>query len=157
MASCGPSSIAADSGPPRTFRDRRPRYREHLCAHASGMKVGEDFFLCFSPERVDPGNSQYQTKNIPKVVGGITPACTEIGALFYKQALEHAIPVSNTGVAEMVKLLEKHLPDDQHRRPGQRNGLDTPTAKAGDSEHYANQQHSIQNGSCFSGGCPRRF
>src|ERR1017187_5579336 len=46
-----------------------------------GMKAGEDFFLCFSPERVDPGNLRYQTKNIPKVVGGITPACTEMGAL----------------------------------------------------------------------------
>ena len=45
----------------------------------SGLKVGEDFFLCFSPERVDPGNPQFQTENIPKVVGGITPACTEIG------------------------------------------------------------------------------
>ena len=53
-----------------------------------GLKVGEDFFLCFSPERVDPGNPKFQTTNIPKVVGGITPACTEIGALFYAQALE---------------------------------------------------------------------
>ena len=50
------------------------------------LKVGEDFFLCFSPERVDPGNEKFQTKNIPKVVGGITPACTQVGALFYKQA-----------------------------------------------------------------------
>src|ERR1700736_3977517 len=49
---------------------------------ASGGKVGEDFFLCFSPERVDPGNAQYQTANIPKVVGGITPECTKLGALF---------------------------------------------------------------------------
>src|SRR5579862_8586732 len=70
------------------------------------MKVGEDFFLCFSPERVDPGNPHYQTKNIPKVVGGITPACTEIGALFYGQALEKVVPVGSTRVAEMVKLLE---------------------------------------------------
>jgi UDP-N-acetyl-D-glucosamine dehydrogenase len=72
----------------------------------SGMKVGVDFFLCFSPERVDPGNPQYQTKNIPKVVGGITPACTEMGALFYAQALDRVVSVRNTGVAEMVKLLE---------------------------------------------------
>src|SRR5579862_6320065 len=50
-----------------------------------GLKVGEDFFMCFSPERVDPGNATYQTKNIPKVVGGITSACTEIGAGFYRQ------------------------------------------------------------------------
>ena len=73
---------------------------------ASGWKVGEDFFLCFSPERVDPGNAQYQTANIPKVVGGITPACTKLGALFYSQALEKVVPVSSTRVAEMVKLLE---------------------------------------------------
>ena len=70
------------------------------------LKVGEDFFLCFSPERVDPGNPKFQTKNIPKVVGGITPACTELGALFYRQALETVVPVSSTRVAEMVKLLE---------------------------------------------------
>ncbi len=72
----------------------------------SGLKVGEDFFLCFSPERVDPGNPKYQTKNIPKVVGGVTPDCTEIGALFYQQALDRVVPVSSTQVAEMVKLLE---------------------------------------------------
>ncbi|HWR52101.1 MAG TPA: nucleotide sugar dehydrogenase [Bryobacteraceae bacterium] len=72
----------------------------------SGLKVGEDFFLCFSPERVDPGNPKFQTVNIPKVVGGITPACTELGSLFYQQALEHVVPVSSTRVAEMVKLLE---------------------------------------------------
>jgi UDP-N-acetyl-D-glucosamine dehydrogenase len=71
-----------------------------------GLKVGEQFFLCFSPERVDPGNSRYQTVNIPKVVGGITPACTRLGALFYAQALETVVPVSSTNVAEMVKLLE---------------------------------------------------
>jgi UDP-N-acetyl-D-glucosamine dehydrogenase len=71
-----------------------------------GLKVGQDFFMCFSPERVDPGNPKYQTKNIPKVVGGITPACTEIGALFYAQALETVVPVGSTRVAEMVKLLE---------------------------------------------------
>ncbi|HLI82809.1 MAG TPA: nucleotide sugar dehydrogenase [Bryobacteraceae bacterium] len=71
-----------------------------------GMKVGEDFFLCFSPERVDPGNPRFQTVNIPKVVGGVTPACTEMGRLFYAQALETVVPVSSTQVAEMVKLLE---------------------------------------------------
>ncbi|MEO8597029.1 MAG: nucleotide sugar dehydrogenase [Candidatus Solibacter sp.] len=72
----------------------------------SGLQVGQDFFLCFSPERVDPGNPKYQTVNIPKVVGGCTPACTEMGRLFYEQALEHVVPVSSTQVAEMVKLLE---------------------------------------------------
>jgi UDP-N-acetyl-D-glucosamine dehydrogenase len=72
----------------------------------NGLKVGEDFFLCFSPERVDPGNPNFQTKNIPKVVGGVTAACTEMGALFYRQALEHVVPVSSTSAAEMAKLLE---------------------------------------------------
>ena len=71
-----------------------------------GLRVGEHFFLCFSPERVDPGNPNFQTLNIPKVVGGITPACTKMGALFYEQALEKVVPVSSTQVAEMVKLLE---------------------------------------------------
>ena len=70
------------------------------------LQSGRGFFLCFSPERVDPGNPNFQTKNIPKVVGGITPACTELGALFYSQALERVVPVSSTRVAEMVKLLE---------------------------------------------------
>ena len=73
---------------------------------SSGLKVGEDFFLCYSPERVDPGNTQFRTSNIPKVVGGITPACTELGALLYRQTLETVVPVSSTRVAEMVKLLE---------------------------------------------------
>jgi UDP-N-acetyl-D-glucosamine dehydrogenase len=72
----------------------------------SGLKVGEDFFLCFSPERVDPGNPQFQTANIPKVVGGITEECTRLGAMFYSQALQKVVPVSSTSVAEMVKLLE---------------------------------------------------
>jgi UDP-N-acetyl-D-glucosamine dehydrogenase len=71
-----------------------------------GLKAGTDFFLCFSPERVDPGNPKYQTANIPKVVGGVTPACTEMATLFYSQALEKVVPVSSTQVAEMVKLLE---------------------------------------------------
>ena len=71
-----------------------------------GAEVGRDFFLCFSPERVDPGNPQFRTSNIPKVVGGCTPVCTELGRLFYSQALQHVVPVSSTQVAEMVKLLE---------------------------------------------------
>jgi len=71
-----------------------------------GLQVGRDFFLCFSPERVDPGNPKYQTVNIPKVVGGCTDDCTRVGQLFYEQALETVVPVSSTQVAEMVKLLE---------------------------------------------------
>ena len=73
---------------------------------ASKLQVGKDFFLCFSPERVDPGNAKFKTANIPKVVGGITPTCTELGALLYGQTLETVVPVSSTKVAEMVKLLE---------------------------------------------------
>jgi UDP-N-acetyl-D-glucosamine dehydrogenase len=71
-----------------------------------GLKAGRDFFLCFSPERVDPGNPKYNTSNIPKVVGGVTPACTEMGRLFYSQAIAKVVAVSSTRVAEMVKLLE---------------------------------------------------
>jgi UDP-N-acetyl-D-glucosamine dehydrogenase len=73
---------------------------------AGGLEVGKDFFLCFSPERVDPGNPKFQTNNIPKVVGGVTSACTDMGRLFYAQALQTVVPVSSTQVAEMVKLLE---------------------------------------------------
>ncbi|HEY3355382.1 MAG TPA: nucleotide sugar dehydrogenase [Polyangia bacterium] len=72
----------------------------------SGLKVGEDFFLCFSPERVDPGNPKYHTKNTPKVVGGITPACTEAVRAMYGEVMEHVVPVTSTDAAEMVKLLE---------------------------------------------------
>jgi UDP-N-acetyl-D-glucosamine dehydrogenase len=72
----------------------------------NGLIPGRDFFLCFSPERVDPGNPNFQTRNIPKVVGGHTAACTAMGELFYSQALENVVPVSSTQVAEMVKLLE---------------------------------------------------
>ena len=72
----------------------------------SGLKVGEDFFLAYSPERVDPANPTYTTRNIPKVVGGITPQCTEIASLLYEQFVENVVPVSSTDCAEMVKLLE---------------------------------------------------
>lgn len=72
----------------------------------SGYKVGEDVFACFSPERVDPGNALFKTVNTPKVIGGVTPACTELGALFYGQVMENVVPVSSARVAEMVKLLE---------------------------------------------------
>ncbi len=70
------------------------------------LKVGEDFFLAFSPERVDPGRTDWTTYNTPKVVGGITPACTEVSAAWYAQALETIVPVSTAEVAEMTKLLE---------------------------------------------------
>lgn len=71
-----------------------------------GLAVGEDVFLAFSPERVDPGNPVWHTKNTPKVVGGITPACTEMATALYSAALETIIPVSTTETAELIKLLE---------------------------------------------------
>jgi UDP-N-acetyl-D-glucosamine dehydrogenase len=73
---------------------------------AGGLKVGKEIFLAFSPERVDPGNAQYQTKNTPKVVGGTTPACTKVAALLYGQAIQHVHTVTSTQSAEMIKLLE---------------------------------------------------
>ncbi len=73
---------------------------------AKGFKVGEDFFLAFSPERVDPGNKIYRTKNTPKIIGGITERCTEVAKVLYSQAIDTVIPVSTTKSAEMVKLLE---------------------------------------------------
>ena len=72
----------------------------------TGLKVGEDFFLAFSPERVDPGNPTYQTGNIPKVVGGITPACTEAAVALFSKCIDTVVPVSSARVAETVKLLE---------------------------------------------------
>ena len=72
----------------------------------SGLQVGRDYFLCFSPERVDPGNAKWHTKNTPKVVGGVTPNCLEMIQALYGEVLERLVPVSSTDVAEMVKLLE---------------------------------------------------
>src|SRR5262245_56496783 len=77
-----------------------PRLKE------TGLTVGRDFFLAFSPERVDPGNPRFNTKNIPKVVGGVTPTCTEMAVRLYRQRLERVGPVSSAQVAEMVRLLE---------------------------------------------------
>jgi len=72
----------------------------------TGLVVGEDVFLAFSPERVDPGNASFHTRNIPKVVGGVTPRCTQLAASLYQQCVERVMPVSSARVAEMVKLLE---------------------------------------------------
>ncbi len=73
---------------------------------AKGLRVGRDIFLAFSPERVDPGNARFTTKNIPKVVGGVTPKCTKMAVALYGGVLENVHPVSKASVAEMVKLLE---------------------------------------------------
>lgn len=72
----------------------------------SGLKVGEDFFLAFSPERVDPGNKRYTTKNTNKVVGGVTPACLDVACVFYEQTIINIVPVSSPSVAEMTKVFE---------------------------------------------------
>jgi len=72
----------------------------------SGLTIGEDFFLAFSPERVDPGREDWTTINTPKVIGGITSHCTDIAVSWYGQALQNVVPVSSAEVAEMTKLLE---------------------------------------------------
>jgi UDP-N-acetyl-D-glucosamine dehydrogenase len=73
---------------------------------STGLKVGSDFFLAFSPERIDPGNPNFNARNTAKIVGGITPTCTKLAQAFYGAALEKVIAVSSTRVAEMAKLLE---------------------------------------------------
>lgn len=73
---------------------------------SAGLHAGEDFFLAFSPERVDPGRKDWTTINTPKVIGGITPACSRVASTWYSQALQSVIPVSSAEVAEMAKLLE---------------------------------------------------
>jgi UDP-N-acetyl-D-glucosamine dehydrogenase len=72
----------------------------------AGLEVGKDFFLAFSPERVDPANKQWTTRNTPKVIGGVTPKCTEKAAELYRHAVDHVVPVNSARAAEMVKLLE---------------------------------------------------
>lgn len=72
----------------------------------SGLKVGKDFFLAFSPERVDPGNKRFTTKNTSKVVGGVTPACLEIAYTLYAQTIVNVVPVSSPGAAELTKVFE---------------------------------------------------
>jgi len=72
----------------------------------NGFVVGEDVFICFSPERIDPGNPTYHVRNTPKVIGGITPACVEVALALYSKAIDQVVPVSSTRAAEMVKLLE---------------------------------------------------
>jgi len=86
--------------PGTTHELLRPQLEE------KGFRAGRDFFLAFSPERIDPGNPIYQTRNIPKVVGGCTPNCTRAAVALYAKVVDKVIPVASTQVAEMVKLLE---------------------------------------------------
>jgi UDP-N-acetyl-D-glucosamine dehydrogenase len=73
---------------------------------AGGRRAGEDFFLAFAPERIDPGNRHFAARNTPKLVGGVTPACREVASALYGQIVERVVPVSSTRTAEMAKLLE---------------------------------------------------
>jgi UDP-N-acetyl-D-glucosamine dehydrogenase len=73
---------------------------------ASGLRIGTDFYLCFSPERVDPGNERWRIRNTPKVIGGITPACLQHGRALYARVMQTVVPVSSTETAELTKLLE---------------------------------------------------
>src|SRR5882724_9275261 len=73
---------------------------------STGLKVGADFFLAFSPERVDPGNERFNTRNTPKVIGGITPACLKVATALYQPAIDTLVPVSSPEAAELVKILE---------------------------------------------------
>ncbi|HVH12066.1 MAG TPA: nucleotide sugar dehydrogenase, partial [Longimicrobium sp.] len=72
----------------------------------SGLAVGEDFFLCFSPERVDPGNARWQTRNTPKVLGGVTQACKELGLELYSRVFDTMVPVGSAEAAELTKVYE---------------------------------------------------
>jgi UDP-N-acetyl-D-glucosamine dehydrogenase len=93
-------SLESTTYPGTTEEELRPRIE------SKGLKVGSDVFLVFSPEREDPSNPDYETKTIPKVCGGTTPACLEVGLALYGQAIEKVVPVSSTQAAEMTKLLE---------------------------------------------------
>ena len=93
-------SLESTTYPGTTEEELRPRME------ARGLKVGEDVFLVFSPEREDPSNPDYETRTIPKICGGSTPACLEAGLALYGQAIDKVVPVSSTQTAEMTKLLE---------------------------------------------------
>ena len=93
-------SLESTTYPGTTEEELKPRIESR------GLVVGRDCFLVFSPEREDPGNARYTTRTIPKVVGGSTPACLEVGIALYGAVIEQVVPVSSTRVAEMSKLLE---------------------------------------------------
>ena len=93
-------SLESTTYPGTTEEELRPRLEKR------GLRVGEDVFLVFSPEREDPGNARFNTRTIPKVCGGSTPACLEAGVALYSRAVDKVVPVSSTRVAELTKLLE---------------------------------------------------
>jgi UDP-N-acetyl-D-glucosamine dehydrogenase len=93
-------SLESTSYPGTTDEEVRAR------TEARGLRTGEDFFVVFSPEREDPGNERFSTRTIPKICGGATPACLEVGVALYGQAIDKVVPVSSMRVAEMAKLLE---------------------------------------------------
>lgn len=93
-------SLESTTYPGTTEEELLPRVEE------GGLKVGESIFLVYSPEREDPGNPDFETRTIPKVIGGHTPACLEVGVALYEQAIDRVVPVSSTKAAEMTKLLE---------------------------------------------------
>ena len=94
------SKLESTTYPGTTEEELRPLIEQR------GFTIGEDFFLVYSPEREDPGNAHFSTSTIPKVMGGSTPACSEVGIALYEQAISKVVPVSSTRAAEMTKLLE---------------------------------------------------
>ena len=93
-------SLESTTYPGTTEEELLPRMEE------GGLKVGQDVFLVYSPEREDPGNPNFETRTIPKVIGGHTPACLEVGLALYQPAIDKVVPVSSTKAAELTKLLE---------------------------------------------------
>ena len=93
-------SLESTTYPGTTEEELMPRLQSR------GFTIGEDLFLVFSPEREDPGNAKFNTQTIPKICGGVTTACLEVGLALYRQAIDTVVPVSSTRVAEMTKLLE---------------------------------------------------
>lgn len=93
-------SLESTTYPGTTEEELLPRVEE------GGLKVGENIFLVYSPEREDPGNPNFETRTIPKVIGGHTPACLEVGIALYQPAIDKVVPVSSTKAAELTKLLE---------------------------------------------------
>jgi UDP-N-acetyl-D-glucosamine dehydrogenase len=93
-------ALESTTWPGTTDEELKPR------VEATGLRVGEDLFLVFSPEREDPGNPSFTTRTIPKVLGGVTPACTQVGQALYGQVIDQVVTLSSTRAAEMTKLLE---------------------------------------------------